>query len=51
MRTIRTWIVSFGYPEIKAKRVFYTDYHAEQFARALWLNGTPYTITESQCER
>ncbi len=36
----RTWIIRFGTSE----RVFYTSYHAEQFCRALRLNGTVYTI-------
>ena len=34
------YIVTFG----KAMSIFYTDYHAEQFCRALDLNRTPYTL-------
>ncbi len=34
------WIVTFG----KCRYAFYTEYHAEQFARALRLNGTAYTL-------
>lgn len=40
---MRIWI-SFG----SLRNVFYTDYHAEQFARALRLNGTPYTLTQER---
>lgn len=36
----KQFIVRFGTSE----RVFYTDYHAEQFCRALRLNKTPYTL-------
>jgi hypothetical protein len=39
---MKTWTISFG----KSKRICYTHYHAEQFARALRLNGTPYTLKE-----
>jgi hypothetical protein len=34
------WLITFG----KSERVFYTLYHAEQFARALRLNGTEFTL-------
>jgi len=34
------WIVSFG----NCVNTYYTEYHAEQFARALTLNGTAYTL-------
>jgi hypothetical protein len=37
-----TWIVRFG----RSVRVYRTLHHAEQFARALALNGTPYTLRE-----
>lgn len=36
------WIVRFG----KCTATYYTRYHAEQFARALTLNGTDYQIEE-----
>jgi hypothetical protein len=36
----KTWIISFG----KCRNIYYTDYHAAQFMRALDLNGTPYTL-------
>lgn len=36
----KQYIIRFG----TSKCVFYTDYHAEQFCRALRLNNTPYTI-------
>ena len=39
MKTTR-YIVKFG----ESVRVFYADYHAEQFCRALDLNHTPYTL-------
>ena len=35
-----SWIVRFG----QSVRRFGTEHHAEQFARALRLNGTPYTM-------
>jgi hypothetical protein len=35
------WIVKFG----TSTHRFWTEYHADQFARALRLNGTPCTIT------
>jgi hypothetical protein len=38
----RRWIVQFG----RSSRVYYTQYHAEQFVRALLSNGTPCTILE-----
>ena len=41
---MKVWIVTFG---ICMSR-FYTEYHAEQFCRALWLNGTPYTLTVTE---
>ena len=34
------WIVRFG----ECVNTYYTRYHAEQFARALTLNGTPNQI-------
>lgn len=34
------WRIKFG----MSRRIFYTEYHAEQFCRALALNGTPYTV-------
>lgn len=37
---MKNWTITFG----KSKRVYYTHYHAEQFARALSLNGTPYVM-------
>jgi len=37
---MKTYVVSFGKSAVK----FYTHYHAEQFARALRLNGTPFRL-------
>ncbi len=37
---MQVWIVTFG----KSQKVYYTPYHAEQMARALRLNGTPYQV-------
>lgn len=37
------WRITFG----SSQRVFYTAYHAEQFARALDLNGTEYSMQEA----
>ena len=34
------WLVSFGL----SVRTYYTQYHAEQMARALSLNGTAVTV-------
>lgn len=34
------WVISFG----SSKHVYFVEYLAEQFARALRLNGTNYTI-------
>ena len=42
------WIIRFG----SCEYVFYTWYHAAQFASALRLNGTEYTIVNPQdCEQ
>jgi hypothetical protein len=38
------YLVIYGVRERPAVSVYYTDYHAEQFARALRLNGTPCQI-------
>jgi len=38
------WIVTFG----RCRNVYYTWYHADQIARALRLNGTPYTLEVSR---
>ena len=43
MKKLKVWVVWFGGFGSK----YYTHYHAEQMARALRLNGTPYTITEA----
>lgn len=40
----KTWTVYFG----TLAFVYYTEYHAEQFARALTLNGTPCEIREGR---
>ncbi len=43
---MKTWRVYFGRNE-NDMRIFaryYTAYHAEQFAEALRMNGTPYRI-------
>ena len=39
--------VRFG----SSMRGFYTDYHAAQFARALELNGTTYTLEDHTNEQ
>ena len=39
--SIKTWKVKFG----SSVAIFYTLYHAEQFARALRLNRTQFTVT------
>jgi hypothetical protein len=39
MKTSR-YIITFG----GSVRIFYTDYHADQFCRALDLNRTSYTL-------
>ena len=36
------WIIKFGDCTMR----FYTEYHAEQQARALRLNGTLFTMTK-----
>lgn len=41
---MKQWIVQFG----NSRTAFYTEYHAEQFMRALRLNGTQYTLTEAE---
>lgn len=41
-----TWKVTYGVREEKATAIYYTAHHAEQFARALRLNGTPVTVEE-----
>lgn len=41
-RRIDAWKVTFG----KTYRLYYTEYHAEQLARALRLNGTECTVTQ-----
>lgn len=38
---LKRWLISFG----TSHRVYYTAYHADQFARALHLNGTDYVLT------
>jgi len=38
------WLVKFGVSDSKISYLFYTQYHAEQFVRALRLNGTPCTL-------
>ena len=37
---MKRWIIRFG----TSKRVYYTEYHADQFCRALAMNGTAYSI-------
>lgn len=36
----KLWIVRFNH----SVRFFYTEYHAEQFARALQMNGMPFEM-------
>ena len=38
------WIVRFG----KSENRYFTEYHAEQAARALRLNGTPVEVIEDK---
>lgn len=37
---MRVWRIAFG----QCVKEFYTDYHAEQFARALRMNGTEFSM-------
>ena len=39
-KAMRTWTVKFG----QSKVIYYTAYHAEQFAEALRRNGTRFTV-------
>lgn len=41
------WVLTFGNG---SRRTYYTAYHAEQFARALRLNGTAFTMREEAGE-
>jgi len=43
-KKLKAFIVAFG----SSKRVYYTSYHADQMMRALQLNGTPCTLTETE---
>jgi len=36
----REYVIVFG----KSRKTFHTKHHAEQFASALMMNGTPYTF-------
>lgn len=40
---MRIWVVCWiGYHNrLRCESVFYTDYHADQYARALRMNGVP----------
>lgn len=38
---MKTWLIRFGRCAFR----FYAEHHADQFARALSANGTPYTVT------
>jgi hypothetical protein len=40
-KRLGTWTVHFG----SLRNVFYTSYHADQFARALTRNRTPWHMT------
>lgn len=42
MRLLKCWTVRFG----SSCHRFYTDYHRDQFTRALTLNGTPWESSE-----
>ena len=39
------WTITHG----KCRCEFYTDYHADQYARALESNGTPFTMEKPSC--
>ena len=39
-KRLRTWTVHFG----SLRSVYYTSHHADQFARALTRNGTPWRM-------
>ncbi len=41
---MRIWIITFGSSTLH----FYTYYHADQFARALQLNGTKFSLTATK---
>lgn len=41
------WIIKHGTCQLR----FWTDYHADQYARALHLNGTPYTMEKTPCPK
>jgi hypothetical protein len=50
---LRVWVVRFGDDDLieaggGLEAHFCTEYHAEQYARALALNGTPYTLESPQ---
>ena len=45
--TLTIWKVSFG----KSVHVYYTEYHADQTARALRLNGTPVIVSRHTSPR
>lgn len=47
---IARWRVYWGCREERISS-FYTEYHAEQFLRALLLNGTPARIAEMEIAR
>jgi negative regulator of sigma E activity len=46
MTTRRTWIVFYG-KTLQSCRVFHAEYHAEQYARAMQLNGTEFRIVNA----
>ena len=46
MRLLPVWIVLWGMSG-KSRKVYFTPYHAEQFVRALRLNGTPCSVEDS----
>lgn len=40
VKTVTVWVITFN----QCEKRLYTDYHAEQYCRALRLNGTPFTM-------
>lgn len=44
MRHIKTWTVTAG----TLRHVYFTEYHAEQMARALRGNGMDVTVTQNK---
>ena len=41
------WVIAHGTCRLR----FWTYYHADQYARALRLNGTPFTMEKNPCQK